>query len=109
VGDAGLAPPDVLRQPARTGKAHSIMGSSNLNGESVMRICRGVAALVGLLLRLMAPQVGVVDISVFSSTALRAVLNELGPQFEKATGNKLVLTIGPAAVMTSQINQGATF
>jgi ABC-type molybdate transport system substrate-binding protein len=69
-----------------------------------MRIRCCVAALVGLLLPLMATQVRAADISVFSSTALRAVLNELGPQFEKATGNKLVLTIGPAAVMTSQIN-----
>jgi molybdate transport system substrate-binding protein len=74
-----------------------------------MRTSRCVAALVGLLLPLMATQVQAADISVFSSTALRAVLNELGPQFEKATGNKLILTIGPAAVMTSQINQGAAF
>jgi len=73
-----------------------------------MRFERACAALVGLLLLpLGAAQAA--DIKVLSSTALRAVLDELGPQFEKATGNKLVFTIGPAAVMKAQIDQGAEF
>jgi len=40
---------------------------------------------------------------------LKAVLDELGPQFEKATGNKLVFTIGPAAAMKSQIESRRRF
>jgi molybdate transport system substrate-binding protein len=74
-----------------------------------MRIRRAIAALVGLLLPLVATQVQAAEITVFSSTALKAVLSELGPQFEKATGNKLILTTGPAATMKSQIDQGAAF
>jgi molybdate transport system substrate-binding protein len=72
-----------------------------------MSIGRGFAALVGLLLASAHAQAA--DIVVFSSTALKAVLAELGPQFEKATGNKLVLTIGPAAAMKAQLDQGAAF
>jgi len=74
-----------------------------------MSIRRAIAGLFGLLLPLSAAQAQAADIQVFSSTALKAVLDELGPQFEKATGNKLVFTIGPAAAMKSQIDQGAAF
>jgi molybdate transport system substrate-binding protein len=74
-----------------------------------MGIRRGIAALAGLILAFAAAQAQAADIKVFSSTALKAVLDELGPQFEKATGNKLVFTIGPAAAMKSQIDQGAAF
>ncbi|MGC1280726.1 MAG: substrate-binding domain-containing protein, partial [Xanthobacteraceae bacterium] len=74
-----------------------------------MRIHHGIAALVGLMVAFAAAQAQAADIKVFSSTALKAVLDELGPQFEKATGNKLVFTIGPAAAMKSQIDQGAAF
>ncbi len=74
-----------------------------------MGIRRGIAALAGLILAFAAAQAQAADLKVFSSTALKAVLDELGPQFEKATGNKLVFTIGPAAAMKSQIDAGAAF
>ncbi|HEX3936198.1 MAG TPA: extracellular solute-binding protein [Xanthobacteraceae bacterium] len=75
-----------------------------------MGLHRGIAALAGgLILAFATAQAQAADIKVFSSTALKAVLDELGPQFEKATGNKLVFTIGPAATMKSQIDQGAAF
>jgi molybdate transport system substrate-binding protein len=73
-----------------------------------MRLHRGIAALAGALVLMAAPaQAG--DIKVFSSTALRSVLDDLRPQFEQATGNKLVFTIGPAAVMKAKIDEGAAF
>jgi len=73
-----------------------------------MRLHRGIAALASaLLLTASAAQAG--DIKVFSSTSLRGVLDELAPQFEHATGNKLVFTIGPAAVMKQKIDEGAAF
>jgi molybdate transport system substrate-binding protein len=40
---------------------------------------------------------------------VKTVLEELGPQFEKATGNTLVFTIAPAAVLKEKIDQGAAF
>jgi molybdate transport system substrate-binding protein len=67
-----------------------------------------VIALLALPL-LIGPQAQAADIKVFASTALKAVLDELGPQFEKATDNKLVFTIGPAAAMKAQIDSGAAF
>jgi molybdate transport system substrate-binding protein len=70
---------------------------------------RRVVAVAGLLLPALAAQAGAAEIKVFSSTALRGVLNELGPQFEKSSGHKLVFTVGPAAVMKAQIDQGAAF
>lgn len=49
------------------------------------------------------------EIKVFSSTALKGVLGELVPQFEKQTGHKVALTIGPAAEMKTKIDGGAAF
>ena len=76
---------------------------------NIVQIGRRVAALVGVLSALALGQAGAAELKVFTSTALKAVLEELGPQFEKATGTKLVFTIGPAAVMKAQIDQGADF
>jgi molybdate transport system substrate-binding protein len=74
-----------------------------------MKIKRALAAFALLCLPLSIGHAQAADIKVFSSTALKAVLDELGPQFEKATENKLVFTIGPAAALKSQIDQGAAF
>jgi molybdate transport system substrate-binding protein len=70
---------------------------------------RIVAAFVGLVLSLVAASAHAADIKVFSSTALKSVLEALGPEFEKVTENKLVFTIGPAAVLKTKIEQGETF
>jgi molybdate transport system substrate-binding protein len=71
---------------------------------------RAAAAVVALLaLPLLAAQARAAEVRVFASTALKAVLDELGPQFEKVTNNKLVFTIGPAAAMKAQIDSGAAF
>lgn len=70
--------------------------------------CR-LASVAGLALGLLAAQAQAADLKVLSSTAYKGVLEELGPQFEKATENKLDLTIGPAAVMKAQIDQGTGF
>jgi molybdate transport system substrate-binding protein len=49
------------------------------------------------------------DLQVFSSNALKSVIEELGPQFEKATENKLVINWKPAAVLKQEIEKGAAF
>ena len=78
-----------------------------------MNTRRMIAALVGLALPLSLPflaaQAQAAEIKVFASTAVKTVLEELGPQFEKATGNKLAFTIAPAAVLKEKIDQGAAF
>jgi molybdate transport system substrate-binding protein len=49
------------------------------------------------------------EIQVFSSNALKTALEELAPQFEKATGHKVVLRFGPAAELKGEIEKGAKF
>jgi molybdate transport system substrate-binding protein len=47
------------------------------------------------------------DIKVLSSNALKTVLEDLGPKFEKATENKLQITFDTAAALKGKIEQGA--
>ncbi|HLN37371.1 MAG TPA: substrate-binding domain-containing protein [Xanthobacteraceae bacterium] len=75
-----------------------------------MNIRRAIAAAIGFLaIPLLALQVQAADLKVLSSTALKTVLEELGPQFEKATENKVSFAFDPAAVVKTQIDQGAGF
>jgi molybdate transport system substrate-binding protein len=49
------------------------------------------------------------DIKVLCSNGFQAVMVEVGPQYEKATGHKLVVSYGLAAVLGAQIEGGETF
>jgi molybdate transport system substrate-binding protein len=49
------------------------------------------------------------EIKVISSNALKTVLQELAPAFEKATEHKLVFTWGAAVPLKAQIEQGEAF
>ncbi len=71
-----------------------------------MKIQYGIAAIVGLAL---AGQVQAAEIKVLASTAVKTTLEELGPQFEKATGNKVDVTYSPASVLKEKIDQGTAF
>jgi molybdate transport system substrate-binding protein len=77
--------------------------------EGTMKTQRVIAAIVGLALPLLAGQAQAAEIKVLASTAVKTVLEELGPQFEKATGNKVAFAFAPAAVLKKQIDQGAIF
>ena len=56
--------------------------------------------LLSLALCLVAGIAGAADIRVLSSNAMREVLLEIAPQFEKASGHKLVMTfIGSADIL----------
>jgi molybdate transport system substrate-binding protein len=70
---------------------------------------RALAALIGLALPLVAAQAQAADLKVVGSTAVKAVMEELAPQFEKATGNKVEFGFAPAAAIKKQIDEGATF
>src|SRR5438552_14200974 len=48
-------------------------------------------------------------IAVLSSNGFRAVLQELAPQFEKATGNQVVITFSVAAELKKRIDGGEPF
>ena len=47
------------------------------------------------------------EIKVLSSNAVKTVLEELGPQFEKASGHKILFTWGTAAALKEDIEKGA--
>lgn len=69
-----------------------------------MKTHRAMAALVGLGLPLLAAQTQATEIKVLASTALKTVLEEIGPQFEKANGNNVAFTFAPAAVLKTNID-----
>jgi len=49
------------------------------------------------------------QITVLSSNGLRAVIQELAPQFEKATGNQVTITFSVAAELKKRIEGGELF
>jgi molybdate transport system substrate-binding protein len=49
------------------------------------------------------------EIKVLSTHAVMEVLSELGPQFERATGQKLSFSFDPANIIKRQIEDGAAF
>jgi ABC-type molybdate transport system substrate-binding protein len=58
-----------------------------------MKIHRVIAVIAVLGLALLATAARAADIKLLGGNALNAVMEELGPQFEKATENKLVVTL----------------
>ena len=74
-----------------------------------MRIQRMMAPIAALALALLASEVQAAEIKVLASTAVKTTLEELAPQFEKATGNKADLTFAPAAALKVKIDEGAAF
>ncbi len=74
------------------------------------RSMTSIAASVGLLSVLMAePVAEAAEIKVLSTVAVKSVVEELGPQFERQTGHKLAVTYGVANTMKRQIEAGETF
>jgi len=52
---------------------------------------------------------GAAEIQVLCSNGLKAVMEDLAPKFERATGNKIVVKYGLAANFKQQIESGQTF
>ncbi|MGZ3284575.1 MAG: molybdate ABC transporter substrate-binding protein [Xanthobacteraceae bacterium] len=52
---------------------------------------------------------GAAEIKVLSSNSMKTTLEELAPQFEKATGHKLSFTFNAAVPLKAQIEKGAAF
>ena len=47
-----------------------------------------------------------IDIKVLSTTAMKMVFEELSPAFERATGNRLDVVLGPSLRLEKQIGEG---
>ncbi|HLH87188.1 MAG TPA: substrate-binding domain-containing protein [Xanthobacteraceae bacterium] len=67
-----------------------------------------VAAVAALAACILPATARGADVRVFTSVALKSVLDELAPAYEKATGNKLTITYGLAAEMKKRVLAGET-
>src|SRR3977135_1762128 len=54
-------------------------------------------------------QAGAAEIKVLCSNGLRAVMQELAPEFERASGHKVLVRYGLAAAFKQQIDAGEAF
>ena len=71
------------------------------------KIGRIVAGMLALALA--SGHAWAADITVLSSTGIESVLTALQPKFEKATGNKLVITFDTSNALKAQIDGGKSF
>ena len=74
-----------------------------------MKILSIAAQAAAALVLTLATSAQAAEIKVLSSNAVKSVLEELEPQFEKATHNKIVFTFDTAAALKGQIEKGAAF
>jgi molybdate transport system substrate-binding protein len=74
-----------------------------------MKIHRAIAVIAVLGLPLATTAAHAADIKLLGGNALNAVMEELGPKFEKATENKLVVTLGTSAQLKARIEGGEAF
>src|ERR1700730_10120001 len=81
------------------------------NLEEAMRMVAAIAIAtwVSLLALLGAGAANAAEIKVLISNALKSTMEELAPQFEKASEHKLVITFGAAAELKTSIEKGAAF
>ena len=68
------------------------------------------AAIFGLMI-LLAQGVAAeaAEVKVLCATAMRSVMNELGPRFERTTGHQLVIRFDAIGVLKRQIDAGERF
>src|SRR5258706_1003643 len=74
--------------------------------EDAMRFLKLTAAIA---IGVMATSARAADIKVICSNGFAAVMQELGPQYERATGHKLIVSYGLAAVLGKSIEGGEAF
>ena len=67
---------------------------------------RTVGALVTLAICLWRKPLSAAEIKVYSTIGVKSALEELGPKFEKATGNKLNITWGLISAFTKRAQEG---
>jgi len=65
--------------------------------------------LTAIAAMLATTSVSAAEIKVLASNGVKEALNELAPAFERATGNKLVISFGLAAALKRQIEAGEAF
>jgi molybdate transport system substrate-binding protein len=74
---------------------------------TAVAIAAKLSVLGSVLTVLGAGAAGAAEIKLSVSNALKSTMEELAPQFEKATENKLTITFGAAAELKTAIEKGA--
>jgi molybdate transport system substrate-binding protein len=74
-----------------------------------MKVQSAIAAIVGFALPLLTTQAHTAELKLLEGNALNAVMTDLGPQFEKATGNKISATIGTSAQLKARVDSAEAF
>jgi molybdate transport system substrate-binding protein len=72
-----------------------------------MKMLNRSAAVLFVLL--VAGAANAAEIKVFCSNGIRAVVDELVPQFERATGHRVVLIFEPSTLLKKRIDAGEAF
>lgn len=68
-----------------------------------MSVCR---LALGVVLAILVPAVNAAEVVVLAAGSLRAPLTDLAQGFERATGNKVLLTFGASGLLRDRINRG---
>src|SRR5438067_1432050 len=74
--------------------------------EEPMRNAAIIAANIFALAVFATGAAGAAEVKVLASNALRTVLQELSPQFEKTTEHKLAITYGSTGTLSASIEKG---
>ena len=74
-----------------------------------MRIRYAVAGLALLLVSGLSGTAQAAELKLIVGNALKTVMDELGPQFEKATGSTLLFTVGTTTQLKGRIDTGEAF
>jgi molybdate transport system substrate-binding protein len=73
-----------------------------------MRFLSAACAALALVAAAASPALSA-ELKIFGSRVTKMLVDDIGPQFEKATGHKLVVVTDVAAVMKRRIEQGEAF
>jgi molybdate transport system substrate-binding protein len=77
--------------------------------EETMRNAAIIAAQALALAVFATGPASAAEVKVLASNALKSVLQELAPQFEKATEHKLAITFGSTGTLSASIEKGTPF
>src|SRR5438552_1065595 len=97
-------------EASRFVQAVGLAAGAGAFGRTNMKRYLTTAAVAGFAMLLAAAvSASAAEIKVISSNALKTVLEELAPAFEKATEHKLVIQWGAAVPLKAEIEKGASF
>jgi molybdate transport system substrate-binding protein len=74
-----------------------------------MRNAASIAATLLLCAAVSTASAGAAEVKVLASTAIKTAMEDLAPQFEKATEHKLLIAYGASGRLQPEIENGAAF